>query len=96
MNSPSYAISTSSMFRWRMVAVRYQMEEPGDPSVIRVRTEVAGDDLTFATGAVKAAKAACDVLAVTIHWGFGSGEELAEYQLPLARALVAAGRLAAG
>lgn len=69
----------------------YQMEEPGDPSVLRVRTEVAAADLDFATRAVRAAKAACDLLVVTIHWGFGSGEELAEYQFPLARALVDAG-----
>ena len=69
----------------------YQMEEPGDPSVLRVRTEVAADDLGFATGAVRAAKAGCDFLVVTIHWGFGSGEDLAEYQLPLARALIDAG-----
>lgn len=69
----------------------YQMEEPGDPSVLRVRTEVAADDLAFATDAVRAARAGCDVLVVTIHWGFGSGEDLAEYQLPLARALIDAG-----
>jgi poly-gamma-glutamate capsule biosynthesis protein CapA/YwtB (metallophosphatase superfamily) len=69
----------------------YQMEEPGDPSVLRVRTEVAAADLDFATRAVRAAKAACELLVATIHWGFGSGEELAEYQFPLARALVDAG-----
>jgi poly-gamma-glutamate capsule biosynthesis protein CapA/YwtB (metallophosphatase superfamily) len=69
----------------------YQMEEPGDPSALRVRTEVDADDLAFATEAVRRARAACDVLVVTIHWGFGSGEALADYQAPLARALIDAG-----
>jgi poly-gamma-glutamate synthesis protein (capsule biosynthesis protein) len=69
----------------------YQMEEPGDPSVLKVRTEVAADDLDYAVAAVRAAKAAADFLVVTIHWGFGSGEALAEYQMPLARALIDAG-----
>ncbi|MCX5513938.1 hypothetical protein C3941_20645 [Kaistia algarum] len=69
----------------------YQMEEPGDPSVLKVRTEVAAEDLAFAADAVRDAKAQCDFLVVTIHWGFGSGEDLAEYQLPLGRALIDAG-----
>jgi poly-gamma-glutamate synthesis protein (capsule biosynthesis protein) len=69
----------------------YQMEEPGDPSVLRVRTEVMAEDLDYATAAVRAAKAECGFLVVTVHWGFGSGEALAEYQLPLARALIDAG-----
>ncbi|MBB3932114.1 poly-gamma-glutamate synthesis protein (capsule biosynthesis protein) [Kaistia hirudinis] len=69
----------------------YQVEEPGDPSVLKVRTEVAADDLAFAIDAVRAAKAVCDFLVVTIHWGFGSGEDLAEYQPPLGRALIDAG-----
>ena len=69
----------------------YQMEEPGDPSVVRIRTEVRPDDLAWATAAIATAKATCDLLIVTIHWGFGSGEALAEYQLPLGRALIDAG-----
>jgi len=69
----------------------YQMEEPGDPSVLKIRTEVAPEDLAFAVAAVAAARAQCDFLVVTLHWGFGSGEELAEYQLPLGRALIDAG-----
>lgn len=69
----------------------YQMEEPGDISVVKVRTEVMAEDLAFAVAAVTAARADCDFLIVTIHWGFGSGEEIAEYQPPLARALIEAG-----
>ncbi len=69
----------------------YQMEEPGDMSVVRVRTEVKAADLDAAVSAVRALRARCDILVVTIHWGFGSGEEIAEYQVPLAHRLVEAG-----
>lgn len=69
----------------------YQMEEPGDPSVVRVRTHAAPEDLEAARARVSAARRACDVLIVTIHWGFGSGDDLAEYQEPLGRALIEAG-----
>lgn len=69
----------------------YQMEEPGDPSVVKIRTRVRDSDLAEVKRLVVEARAACDLLVVTIHWGFGSGEELAEYQLPLARALIEAG-----
>lgn len=69
----------------------YQMEEPGDPSVIRIRTRVREDDLALAVARVSEARGECDILIVTLHWGFGSGEELAEYQRPLAERLVEAG-----
>jgi poly-gamma-glutamate synthesis protein (capsule biosynthesis protein) len=69
----------------------YQMEEPGDPSVVRIRTTVRADDLATALAAVADLRARCDIVLVTIHWGFGSGEDLAEYQLPLGQALVEAG-----
>jgi len=69
----------------------YQMEEPGDPSVVRIRTALRADDLAVALAAVAELRARCDILVATIHWGFGSGEDLAEYQLPLGQALIEAG-----
>jgi poly-gamma-glutamate synthesis protein (capsule biosynthesis protein) len=69
----------------------YQMEEPGDPSVVTIRTQVRAADGIWAESVVAAAKRACDLLVVTIHWGYGSGEELAEYQAPLGRRLIEAG-----
>ena len=69
----------------------YQMEEPGDISVVKVRTQARDSDVASATSAVKALKQHCDIVIVTIHWGFGSGEDLAEYQLPLARNMIDAG-----
>lgn len=69
----------------------YQLEEPGDPSVVRIRTQAQADDLAFATDAVRRLRGDCDLLIVSIHWGFGSGEALAEYQMPLGAALIEAG-----
>nr|MDX8322106.1 CapA family protein [Agrobacterium sp. rho-8.1] len=69
----------------------YQMEEPGDPSVIRIRTRVREADMVESIARVSEAKSQCDILIVTLHWGFGSGEELAEYQRPLAERLIEAG-----
>ncbi len=40
---------------------------------------------------MKRLRAECDLLIVSIHWGFGSGETLAEYQAPLGAALIDAG-----
>jgi len=83
--SPIHIVTAYEVDPW------YQMEEPGDPSVVRVRTAVRPDDLDWAGGLVSRTKAECDLVIVTIHWGFGSGETLADYQMPLARALVEAG-----
>lgn len=69
----------------------YQMEEPGDPAAVRVRTQPVEHDLQQMLGRVRAARATCDVLVISIHWGFGSGDMLAEYQEPLGRALIDAG-----
>ncbi|WP_395773376.1 CapA family protein [Agrobacterium pusense] len=66
----------------------YQMEEPGDPSVVKIRTRVSEDDLAFARNCVVETKKRCDILIVTLHWGFGSGDALAEYQRPLAEHLI--------
>jgi len=69
----------------------YQMEEPGDISVVKVRTSVKTDDLTRAVSAIQKLKAKCHIVVASLHWGFGSGEKLAEYQLPLAQSLIEAG-----
>ena len=69
----------------------YQMEEPGDPSVVKIRTRVRDRDLAFAEECVRRCRAEVDFLVASIHWGFGSGEALADYQQPLGRALLDAG-----
>ena len=69
----------------------YQMEEPGDISAVKVRTSVRPEDLGRAVSTIQALKAKCDIVVASLHWGFGSGETLAEYQLPLAQSLIEAG-----
>ena len=68
-----------------------QIEEPGDPSAVTIRTRASAADVAHATAAVRRLRATCDCVVVTIHWGFGSGESLAEYQAPLGQALIDAG-----
>jgi poly-gamma-glutamate synthesis protein (capsule biosynthesis protein) len=66
-----------------------QMEEPGNPPLVRTRTDDA--DLERALARVTDVRRNVDFLAVSIHWGYGAGELLAEYQQPLGRALIDAG-----
>lgn len=69
----------------------YQMEEPGELAIVKVRTWPDDSDLRSACDAVRSLKSECDFAIVSIHWGFGSGEQLADYQWPVARALIDAG-----
>lgn len=69
----------------------YQMEEPGDPSAVTIRTRVRDIDRLWAEAVVRHARSLCEFLIVTIHWGYGSGDDLAGYQLPLGQALIDAG-----
>jgi poly-gamma-glutamate capsule biosynthesis protein CapA/YwtB (metallophosphatase superfamily) len=66
-----------------------QMEEPGNPPLVRTWTEET--DLERAVAAVRELRSQVDFLAVSIHMGYGAGEDLAEYQQPLCRALIDAG-----
>ena len=69
----------------------YQMEEPGDPSCVRIRTRIRAADLRRVIDDVRRLRERVDLLIASVHWGFGSGEDLAEYQQPLAHALIDAG-----
>ena len=69
----------------------YQMEEPGDPSVVKIRTKIRDQDMAWAVELTSEARSQCDVLIVTAHWGYGSGDQLAEYQHPLAVKFIDAG-----
>ena len=68
-----------------------QIEEPGDPSAVLVRTSPVDEDLDDALDRVRQLRTRCDHVVVSLHWGFGSGEDLAQYQEPLARTLIDAG-----
>jgi poly-gamma-glutamate capsule biosynthesis protein CapA/YwtB (metallophosphatase superfamily) len=69
----------------------YQMEEPGEPAVVNVRTRVRKQDQAFAEQCIRQCRAEVDFLVASIHWGYGSSELLADYQQPLGRALIDAG-----
>lgn len=67
----------------------YQLEEPGVPP--RIRTTPREDDETRLLADVRALREQVDIVIVSIHWGWGFGTDMAEYQRPLAHALVEAG-----
>ncbi|GAA5232404.1 CapA family protein [Verticiella sediminum] len=68
-----------------------QIEEPGDPSAVAIRTWPLDEDLRDAVRRVRQLREQCEHVVVSLHWGFGSGGALAEYQAPLARSLIDAG-----
>ena len=69
----------------------YQMEEPGDPGVVKIRTRLGDEELAALRTDVQAARQQCDLLIASVHWGFGATHERAEYQTQLAHELVDAG-----
>jgi poly-gamma-glutamate synthesis protein (capsule biosynthesis protein) len=66
-----------------------ELEEPGNPPL--VKTWANRDDLAFVEARIRDLRPRVDFLVVSAHWGFGAGEELAEYQRPLGHALIDAG-----
>ncbi len=68
-----------------------QIEEPGDKDAVRIRTTVRPEDRDRALEIVRKLAAECDITVVSVHWGFGSDEELADYQWPLGRDFIDAG-----
>lgn len=69
----------------------FQMEEPGEPNTVRVCTRADEVDIARVEAAISALKKQVDLVVVSIHWGFGSTEQLADYQVPLSRRLIDAG-----
>jgi poly-gamma-glutamate synthesis protein (capsule biosynthesis protein) len=69
----------------------WAIEEPGEPAVVTIRTAVDEDDLGFALEQVQRLRGEVDVVFTSIHWGYGAGDELADYMRPLGHALADAG-----
>ena len=67
----------------------FEMEEPGNPPA--VKTWADAQDLAAFEQVIRDLRPQVDFLIVSAHWGFGAGEELAEYQRPLGHALIDAG-----
>lgn len=64
-------------------------EQPGTPPVVRSMARM--EDVQFLTGAIARAKRTSDFVVVAIHWGVAYQDRLAEYQRPLAHAMIRAG-----
>lgn len=65
------------------------MIEPGAP--LAVRSRVKPDELAGLQAAIRNLRKEVDFVLVSVHWGYGRGNVLAEYQRPLAHAIVEAG-----
>jgi poly-gamma-glutamate synthesis protein (capsule biosynthesis protein) len=66
-----------------------EMEEPGHAPVVHTRADEA--DLGRIADRIAAVRDSVDFVAVSVHMGFGVGEEVAGYQRPVAQALIDAG-----
>jgi poly-gamma-glutamate capsule biosynthesis protein CapA/YwtB (metallophosphatase superfamily) len=69
----------------------WEIEEPGEPLMVTIRTRADEDDQAFAEDVVRRLRDEVDLLFASIHWGYGASDELAEYQQPLGHALLDAG-----
>jgi poly-gamma-glutamate capsule biosynthesis protein CapA/YwtB (metallophosphatase superfamily) len=69
----------------------WSIEEPGEPAVVTIRTRASDEDVAFAQERIRRLRDEVDVVFTSIHWGYGAGDELAEYVRPLGHALAEAG-----
>lgn len=65
------------------------MLEPGAP--VPVRSSVEEEDMQRLTSLIKKLSSEVDFVLVSVHWGYGRGDTLAEYQRPLGRRIIEAG-----
>lgn len=73
------------------VNAQWAIEEPGEPEMVRICTATDAIDEARAVEQVEQLAASADVVLVSLHWGYGASERLADYQVPLGHALVDAG-----
>jgi poly-gamma-glutamate capsule biosynthesis protein CapA/YwtB (metallophosphatase superfamily) len=69
----------------------WAMEEPGEAETIRIHTWADPSDRAFAETQISALADACDHVIVSVHWGYGASEYLADYQRELGHAFADAG-----
>jgi poly-gamma-glutamate synthesis protein (capsule biosynthesis protein) len=84
-------ISPIRVYSSYQVDAQWAIEEPGEPEMVRIRTWCDEDDTERAVELVRALRAEVDVVLVSLHCGYGSSEDLAEYEQPLVHRLVDAG-----
>jgi poly-gamma-glutamate synthesis protein (capsule biosynthesis protein) len=69
----------------------WELEEPGEPLMVTIRTRADEAEQRFAEERVRDLRRHVDFLCVSVHWGYGASDTLAEYQRPLGHALLDAG-----
>lgn len=82
-------IAPARVAQWQEIEPIVQATEPGAP--IRMRSRVSPDDATALMADIAALRPLVDVLIVSVHWGYGRGDPLAEYQRPFGQAIIEAG-----
>lgn len=68
---------------------RHLMHQPGSKPFIR--TSADNNDVLFLQEQIKSLSDYTDIVVVSVHWGVAFQDELAEYQQPLAHAMINAG-----
>ncbi|MBJ7601259.1 CapA family protein [Candidatus Nephthysia bennettiae] len=71
------------------VSAHHEMEEPAHPPVVRSWPQAA--ELQSAVQCVAELRNRVDFVAASVHWGYGFGTDIAEYQPTIAHALIDAG-----
>jgi poly-gamma-glutamate capsule biosynthesis protein CapA/YwtB (metallophosphatase superfamily) len=71
------------------VSAYHEMEEPAHPPVVRSWPQAA--ELQSAVQSIAELRNRVDFLAASVHWGYGFGTAIAEYQPTIAHALIDAG-----
>jgi poly-gamma-glutamate capsule biosynthesis protein CapA/YwtB (metallophosphatase superfamily) len=69
----------------------WEIEEPGEPLMVTIRTRADDTDTRFALARIADLRSRVDFLCVSLHMGYGGANELAEYQRPLSHAVIDAG-----
>ena len=73
------------------IDAQWALEEPGEPEMIRIRTWTDKDEESRALEQLRSMRNEVEMLCVSVHWGYGASEQLAEYVRPLGHVFVDAG-----
>ena len=82
-------IAPARVEQWQELHPILLATEPGAPIPMRSRV-MPGDQSEFLKR-VEALRSTVDVLIASVHWGYGRGSPLAEYQRPFGHAIIDAG-----
>jgi len=75
--------------QWTEFHPLMMMTEPGAP--LKMRSRVKPDEQAALVAVIARLRQQADFVLISVHWGYGRGDPLAEYQRPLAHAIIEAG-----